>query len=761
MARTDDSEKNRRQLIKLNSLFQKTSNQISSSIYGSDNSATDDIAKIDKEVDRIISAELSNTKSITSDDMSTFLVKLFNDYDREDGSSSKYDMKSLDDIFTKESGALFQFFQERYQNQNLLYEDLKIISDQLFEMSEAIMTMRDSIVTSDDISKTISRTLRFVHSDYDGEESDKASYIRSVEEMERRLNLQSKLKNQVIPNTLMYGEYFVYVCPYSKLFQDQYDKKVKDPQYSPHSISESVDGEFVKSVCESVNDVLEKIQTDDNKKHVIENKADSMKDIIESYTDTIKVTNDIVSIPLLEGEDLSQLIDNENFIKLKKKVSKNAPMFTDGTVDTNSRKSNQSFADQTGCYIKYIDPRRMIPVTVLDTVIGYYYIHTTDLQVNKTPFSNTIRVTNLNGLPNQNTEDVETMFLSNITDKIVKAFDKPFLEKNNKFKDLILNSLLYNDLYKKELNFQFIPADYVVQFKINEDENGHGQSMLNKALFYAKLYLSLLIFKMVSIITKSNDTRIYYIKNSGIDQNITNKVQEVARSIKSRQINFMDLLNYNSIISKIGAYKDIFIPVGRSGDRGIDFDTLAGQDVPLNTDLMEMLRTNMINGTGVPSVIMNYINEADYAKTLTMANSKFVGRVITYQLDLNGPTTELYKLIIKHSNISIPDDMLEDFEFTYNAPKTLNNMNMADMISNADVVINAAIKAVTGENADQSDKNNKIKDKIYDILFRQYMPMLDWTNIDAAYKQATMEVSSEDIEKKANEPTNSGSQDTY
>ena len=213
MARTDDSEKNRRQLIKLNSLFQKTSNQISSSIYGSDNSATDDIAKIDKEVDRIISAELSNTKSITSDDMSTFLVKLFNDYDREDGSSSKYDMKSLDDIFTKESGALFQFFQERYQNQNLLYEDLKIISDQLFEMSEAIMTMRDSIVTSDDISKTISRTLRFVHSDYDGEESDKASYIRSIEEMERRLNLQSKLKNQVIPNTLMYGEYFVYVCP--------------------------------------------------------------------------------------------------------------------------------------------------------------------------------------------------------------------------------------------------------------------------------------------------------------------------------------------------------------------------------------------------------------------------------------------------------------------------------------------------------------------------------------------------------------------
>ena len=40
------------------------------------------------------------------------------------------------------------------------------------------------------------------------------------------------------------------------------------------------------------------------------------------------------------------------------------------------------------------------------------------------------------------------------------------------------------------------------------------------------------------------------------------------------------------------------ILVGRSGERGIEFDILQGQDVPLNTDLMEMLRTNMVNGTG-------------------------------------------------------------------------------------------------------------------------------------------------------------------
>ena len=53
------------------------------------------------------------------------------------------------------------------------------------------------------------------------------------------------------------------------------------------------------------------------------------------------------------------------------------------------------------------------------------------------------------------------------------------------------------------------------------------------------------------------------------------------------------------------------MPVGRSGERGIEFDIIAGQDVQLNTDLMEMLHTNMLNSSGVPSVIMNYVNEAD------------------------------------------------------------------------------------------------------------------------------------------------------
>jgi len=737
-----DTEQEKKKLLDLNNLFRQTVTSISQSMDGVDTSRDNEIDILSTKIDNIISNELNNTKSITSDDMSTFLVKLFNDFDQRDN----VDKKDIQGIFTDESSGLFQFFQQRYQNKNLLYEDLNMITQQLFELDEAVLTTRDAIITSDDISQTISRTIGFTNVNKDDNEYN--TYIKTVEELERRLSLPKKLKNMVIPNTLTYGNYYVYVCPYSKLFEQQYVNKLKDIT-TRDTLKESITESFIAEFKESP--VIKNSTSISNK---------DLKKQFESYADGIRVYNDIYSIPLLEGTDLTALLDTDKFNKNRDTAIKNAEKVAsayDGTIDVD-KKVEGMFDEQSGCYIKYIEPKKMIPVKILDTVIGYYYIHDVDFQVNKSPFSTSIKVTS--GLQQTN-EEVETMFLSKITDKIVASFDKKFLENNIKFKDMILNALLYNDLYKKQITFQFIPADYVVEFKVNEDVDGNGQSILAKSLFYAKLYLALLIFKMISIITRSNDTKVYYIKNSGMEANITNKIQEVARSVKGRQINFMDLLNYNSIISKIGAYKEIFIPVGRSGERGIEFDILSGQDVPLNTDLMEMLRSNMINGTGVPSVIMNYVNEADYAKTLVMANSKFVGRVVSLQMDINPSATELYKKIMMFSNIGIPPEAIDGFVYTLNSPKSLNTMNMTDMISNADQVVSNAIKAKTGENADQTDDNNKIKDLMYNNLIRQYLPMINWALVDEAYENAQIELTRLKKQAETQQPTDDNQNSNY
>lgn len=694
-----------------------------------------EIGRIDKSITDIVRAEINNTKSLTTDDMSVFLVKLFNEMDGGNNT-----VKSIEDIFQADDEGLIQFFQDRYTNRNMYYEDLDMICTQLYEMDEAVMTSRDAVITADDMSQTISRTLTF--SDR-AKNDDIATYISSIDEMERKLRLPSKIKNFIVPNTLKYGEYYVYTIPYAKLFEQQY----RYINHDVHTIGKRTMKESV--VSESfVSDLKTDIKSAG---YNISMPDDKLKSTMEDYFSNIEVLNDVYSIPLVEGQNVSGLLDDPAFRKIAdekiNKVNADTSKYADSTYDKNCKE--ETFDDVVNdCYIRFIDPRRIIPIKILDAIVGYYYIHESELKVNKAPFSTTIRVTNSN-TSGVKSDDIEAVFLSKITDKIVASFDKNMVKNNPKLKELILNSLMYNDIYNRQLTFQFIPKEYITEFKVNEDENGNGQSILKRSLFYAKLYLSLLVFKMVSIINRSSDTRVYYIKNSGLDANMTNKLQDVARSIKGRQINFMDLLNYNSIISRIGKNKELFIPTGRSGEKGIDFDILSGQDIQLNTDLMEKLWTNMINGTGVPSVIMNFINEADFAKTLQMANSKFLGRTISYQMDFNPSITELYQKLVKYTNVQIPEDIVEQLIFRFNPPKTLNNINSSDIISVADQIVSAIIKAKIGE-AESDDTTNILRDKMYDTLIREYLPMVDWALVDKAYETAKID-SAKHINNKAND----------
>lgn len=721
-------------LLKLNGLFNKAIDTISYNTFGSDNSREEELNILTKQIDNVLYNELQELTDFTGDDISSFLVKLFNDYDTNDNMSTA--LNGIEDIFKNESGAMFEIFKERYKNQNLQYDDLELVTSQLYELEEAVDAFRDAIVTSDDITQTISRTLTFKNIAHNS--SEISTYINSIEKIEAEYKLHHRLKNHIIPKTLINGKYYVYTIPYHKLLEDKQRDQLKKQKLTSNLMESFAGSDVVDQILTETKSFLDDGIKPENKK---------AKAIIESYMKDIKICNDEdIAIPVLEGE-LSNF-SKEDFEKLVKKSSNmkvnNKKVFTDGVVDGNL----EDFSSIKGCYVKLLSPKKVIPVKILDSVIGYYYIHSDEaLETSKSLFS-----TSLTGIKAPtNSENIEKSFLGKIADKIVQSFDKKFLEENSSFKELIVNSLMFHDIHNKQLKFQFIPIDYITEFKVNEDEEGEGRSILLKSLFYAKLYLSLLTFKMLTILSNSNDTKINYVKQSGIDKNVANKVQEIARSIKSRQINFMDLLNYNSMISKVGANRQIFMPVGKSGERSIEFDILSGQDVQLDTDLMQMLRTGFINATGVPAVITNYVNEADYAKTLVMANSKFLGRVGSVQLDFNVATTEMYKKIMRFSGMALTDEMLTAFEYVLNPPKSLNNMNMTDLVNNAEQTIMYMIKSVTGENSDQTEDDNRIKDILFDKLSREMLPMLPWGVADQLRKDAKLEVVKKSIEKSLEE----------
>lgn len=121
-----------------------------------------------------------------------------------------------------------------------------------------------------------------------------------------------------------------------------------------------------------------------------------------------------------------------------------------------------------------------------------------------------------------------------------------------------------------------------------------------------------------------------------------------------------------------------------------------------------------------------------------MANSKFLGRTISYQMDFNPSITELYQKLVKYMNVQIPEEFISQLIFTFNPPKTLNNINSSDIISVADQIVSAIIKAKIGE-AESDDNTNILRDKMYDTLIREYLPMVDWSLVDKSYERAKIE----------------------
>ena len=323
------------------------------------------------------------------------------------------------------------------------------------------------------------------------------------------------------------------------------------------------------------------------------------------------------------------------------------------------------FDDITDAYHKFMDPIHVIPIEIMDSVIGYYYVQDEDIVQITGTVSSTIYFSKFDE------HRREATIIDAIAERIVKSFDKKFLEKNAKFKKLIVDCINHFNITEKRLKFQFIPAEYMQAYKIDIDEHGHGISMLEDSLFYAKLYLMLLLFKIMSIILYSNDQRVNYVRQSGIDKNIANQIQEIARIKQSRQINLTDLFSYTTLINKVGNGAELYIPFGRSGEKPIETEILSGQEIQMNNELMDMLKSSYVLATGCPQAILNYLSEADFAKTIEQQHASYIGKVVNYQLDFNKTITERYKKFMRYST-TLPDEVIENFEVYIRSTKTVN-----------------------------------------------------------------------------------------
>lgn len=746
----------RRQISNIDNLI----GQANLSLYGTDR--TSDVDTLNSKFQQILTDELGDMTNRSEGDITSFLSQVISSDNKSSAAdeilNNQFMAMTGDDYSTMQS-----FIYDAYRNRLLEQSDLHEVSSQLIELSEAILITRDAIISSDVVEGRMSRSFKFDNLDEDDIEDNTSI----VETMEKKFKLLEKIKNFIIPKTLEYGEYYVYVVPYARLFADFQRQKDNNMfgysrTFSESTIMESFNNKQYKK-GDNKEDNLDMFLESCYDKYTMQNRTrytttsieesvykanqipkEEFKKDIKNIMSNISVCNDSVPLPIMEEgiesiaymkQQMEQVMTEADNIKSDDMFSRVAQTTSaEGILmssDDKERAKKNSFDDIGDCYVKMIEPTKIIPIQIMNTTIGYYYVQDEDITPLSGAVSSTLYFTKFDEHSKQST------IIDALAERVVKSFDKPFLKNNLKFKEAIVDCFNYYNLNEKRLKFQFIPAEFIVPFKIDEDVDGNGTSMIKKSLFYAKLYLMLLLFKIMSIILNSNDQKINYIKQSGIDKNVANKVQEIARIQQSRQINISDLFSYTTLINKVGNGNTVYMPTGRSGERPIETEILAGQDVQLNTDLMESLKNAYILGTGVPAAIVNYMQEADFAKVIEQNNTKFNGRVVNYQLDFNDGITNLYKKIMSWST-NIPTNVIANFSFILQAPKTTSINTKTELINQYQTLADFLVALLyedpnTSVNAD--DLNGEIRE-FKRLLAKDQLPMIDFDTIGEIKEKA-------------------------
>lgn len=737
-----DSDRSfKKQLININNLI----GQANLSLYGTDR--TSDVDSLNDKFQSILSNELTGITGKEGNDITSFLSQVVS-ADNKYRAGEDILNNQFNDLTGNEYSSMQSFIYDAYRNRLLQQSDLHEVSSQLIELSEAIMITRDAIISADTVEGRLNRSITFENIDDD--EID--NYNSIVENMENKFQLLEKIKNFIIPKTLEYGEYYVYIVPYSELFNKFQQQKTRNVtntgilrRFNESTVLEGFNDTKKENKLTELDMFLEDCY---NKYHIRENgkysdkkssdnriNKDEFKSDLKNIMENIIISTDDIPIPFLEeGLESIEYINNQhNSVvtednTLFKKVIKNNK--TDGGVKISKK---GEFDDIGDCYVKMIEPTKIIPIKIMNTILGYYYVQDEDITPLSGAVSSSLYFSRFNEHSRQQT------IIDSLAERVVQQFNKPFLKNNLKFKEAIVDCFNYYNLNENRVKMQFIPAEYIVRFKIDEDIDGNGTSMIKKSLFYAKLYLMILLFKIMSIIMYSNDQKINYIKQSGLDKNLANRVQEIARLQQSRQINISDLFSYTTLINKVGNGNAVYMPTGRSGERPIETEILSGQDVQLNNDLLEMLKNAYITGTGVPAAILNYLNEADYAKTVEQNNSKFNARVINYQLDFNPIITDMYKRIMKWST-NIGEEKISNFNFTLTQPRSATANAKAELISQ----FNTMAEFLTGllypdpgqaENPDSLNAEIREFKKLY---AREQLPMINFDDIEEMINKAAL-----------------------
>ena len=335
-------------------------------------------------------------------------------------------------------------------------------------------------------------------------------------------------------------------------------------------------------------------------------------------------------------------------------------------------------------------------------------------------------------------EEQKERLLKTLSASISNYIDSNFINNNQDLKEEIYIILKHNDMFNggniNKIRVSFIPPENMIHYYFKLDPITHrGISDLQKSLLPAKIYVYLYLNDTIGNLTRSQDKRMYSVKNS-VDTNISQVLLNTINQLKKSNMGARELTSMKTMLNITGRYNDVIIPVGPSGESPIDFQVMEGQNIETKTDLMEMMQEMAVNATDVPYEYVQSRKTVDYAVRLTMSNAKFIRKTFKRQAIVQKHLSKLVTILYnnefnENTNLNVllpPPGFLQ----------TINNNQLYETV-NQQVSLILEMKLT-------DDDDPRLRKKLQMKLMEHYLKgYLDMDLIERLVRESKMEFQAE------------------
>lgn len=365
------------------------------------------------------------------------------------------------------------------------------------------------------------------------------------------------------------------------------------------------------------------------------------------------------------------------------------------------------------------------------------------------------------------TSDRRYEILKNIALKTIsRRLKDPTLENNKSFKDAIFNMLRNDYIIRNKVQFTYVPAENMVYFAKNVDSDGIPSSILKGTLFKAYMYLSSLLSSLMIKLMKSADKEKLLV-NLGLSGNAGYTLDEIEKNLTTRSVYASSMFNnVASVIKNSSVFSRVRIPV-IDGEQLYDIEQIEKtNDISPDDELTKQLLTSILSKIGVPPSILNFLDDAEYSRSLIMQNLEYKNNITDSQgafEDSTNGTTKLLRILLEYepnvieeikkiiqettkdtsngNDSNVVDNAIEfditKIEHHFNPPNYLNMTNTNEQISTANDLINniTPIYGDDGDNDVTKERARIFKEKLYKDLVK----VIDWKKLDQMYDSADKE----------------------